>query len=55
MTIRPDLIASRYDGLPAGPSLLYSFEEQDAIPVDGTRQMPRDLSPFTLRLCCRII
>ena len=50
MTIRPDLIASRYDGLPAGPSLLYSFEEQDAIPVDGTRQLPRDLSPFTLRL-----
>jgi len=50
MSIRPDLIASRYDGLPAGPSLLYSFEEQDAVPVDGTRQLPRDLSPFTLRL-----
>lgn len=50
MTIRPDLIASRYDGLPTGPSLLYSFEAQDAVPVDGTRKLPRDLSPFTLRL-----
>lgn len=50
MTIRPDLIASRYDGLPVGPSLLYSFASQDAVPIDGTRKLPRDLSPFTLRL-----
>jgi len=50
MSIRPDLVASRYNGLPAGPSLLYSFEEQDAVPVDGSRALPRDLSPFTLRL-----
>ena len=48
--IRPDLVASRYDGIAVGPSLLYSFETQDGVPVDGTRPLSRLLSPFTLRL-----
>lgn len=47
--VEPGYIASRYDGIAAGPSLLYSFEEQDGIPVDGSRSLPRNLSPFTLR------
>lgn len=46
---RPDLIASRYDGLPA-EGLEYSFETQAGIPVDGTNPLLRDLSPFTLRI-----
>ena len=48
--IRPDLIASRYANLPAGPTLFYSFETQTGIPVDGGKQILRDLSPFTLKL-----
>jgi hypothetical protein len=47
--VEPGYIASRYDGITAGPSLFYSFEEQDGIPVDGSRALPRNLSPFTLR------
>jgi hypothetical protein len=47
---RPDLIASRYDGLPAGPSLEYSFETQESIPVDNSNPLLRDYSPFTLRM-----
>lgn len=47
---RPDLIADRYDGLAVGPSLLYSFETQAGIPVDGTNAMLRDVSPFTIRV-----
>jgi hypothetical protein len=45
---RPDLIASRYDGLSAGPRFLYTFEGQTSTPVDGTTALARDLSPFTL-------
>lgn len=48
--IREDLVASRYDGLPTGPSLLYSFETQAGIPVDSTNPLLRDLSPFTIRI-----
>ena len=50
MTLRPDLIASRYAGLSTGKTLMYSFDTQDAIPVDATSAMARNLSPFTLRL-----
>ena len=48
--IRPDLVASRYKGLPSGPSLAYSFESQSGIPVDGGKQLLRDLSPFTIKI-----
>lgn len=43
-------IASRYNGLPVGKSLLYSFETQDGVPYDGSNKLVRMLSPFTLRL-----
>lgn len=45
---RPDLIASRYDGLTVGPRFLYTFEGQTSAPIDGTTALARDLSPFTL-------
>ena len=45
-----EYIASRLDGLPVGPSLSYTFESQASVPYDGTNQMARRLSPFTLRL-----
>jgi hypothetical protein len=48
--IRPDLVASRYKNLPAGPTLVYSFEEQTGIPVDGGKQLLRQLSPFTIKI-----
>jgi hypothetical protein len=48
--MRPDLIASRYNGLSTGRSILYSFEEQSGVPVDGSYAIARNLSPFTLRL-----
>jgi hypothetical protein len=47
---REDLIAERYDGLAVGPDMVYSFETQEGIPVDGTNPLLRDLSPFTIRL-----
>lgn len=47
---RPDLIAARYDGLPGGPRLAYSFETQPGLPVDNTNPLLRALSPFTLRI-----
>jgi hypothetical protein len=50
MTVRPDLIANRYDGLPVGPSLFYSFETQEGIPVDGSRPELREKSPFTISI-----
>jgi hypothetical protein len=50
IALRPDLIASRYANLAVGPSLLYSFETQKGLPVDGGNPLLRDLSPFTLRL-----
>lgn len=43
-------IASRYDGLSAGPRFEYSFETQVGIPVDGSNALLRELSPFTLRI-----
>lgn len=48
--LRPDLSASRYEGLATGKTLMYSFDTQDAIPIDATAGMYRNLSPFTLRL-----
>jgi hypothetical protein len=45
---RPDLIASRYDGVAVGPRFLYTFEGQSSTPVDGSTRLARDLSPFTL-------
>lgn len=45
---RPDLIASRYDGISVGPRFLYTFEGQSSTPIDGTTALARDLSPFTL-------
>ena len=47
-TSRPDLIASRYDGIAVGPRFLYTFEGQNSTPIDGTTALARDLSPFTL-------
>jgi hypothetical protein len=43
-------IASRYDGLPVGPSLSYTFETQEGVPYDASNKMARKLSPFTFRL-----
>jgi hypothetical protein len=43
-------IASRYDGLPVGPNLSYTFETQATTPYDASNQLARKLSPFTLRL-----
>lgn len=42
--------ANRYSGLGAGSRFAYLFETQVGIPVDGTSERLRDLSPFTLRL-----
>jgi len=53
--LREDLIAARYDGLPTGPGLFYSFETQRGYPVDGTNPLLRVLSPFTLRLIPPVI
>lgn len=48
--MRPDLIAARYGSLATGPSLLYSFENQVGVPVDGSNPALREMSPFTLRI-----
>jgi hypothetical protein len=45
-----EYIASRYDGLNAGPDLTYTFETQTGVPYDGTNRRARQLSPFTFRL-----
>lgn len=45
-----EYIASRMDGLPVGPTLSYTFETQASVPYDGTNELARRLSPFTLRL-----
>lgn len=50
LAIRDDLIAARYDGMPVGPGLAYSFETQESYPVDAGNPLLRDLSPFTLRV-----
>ena len=42
--------ANRYDGIAGGPRFAYLFETQEGIPVDGTNEFLRNLSPFTLRL-----
>jgi len=42
--------ANRYAGLSTGPQFVYSFETQAGIPVDGTNENLRNLSPFTLRI-----
>ena len=41
--------ANRYDGISVGPRLDYTFETQAGIPVDGSNELLRDLSPFTMR------
>lgn len=46
--VRPDLIAERYSRLPVHPNLIYTFEQQDTIPVDNGNPFFRQLSPFTL-------
>jgi len=43
-------IASLYDGLFASPGYEYTYEQQTGKPVDGTRKLPRLLSPFTIRV-----
>ena len=48
--IRPDLVANRYAGLPAGNTLTYLFEDQAGIPVDGGKQLLRQLSPFRIKI-----
>jgi hypothetical protein len=48
--VSPDLVASRYAQISAGPRLMYSFDTQAGIPVDGGNPLLRTLSPFTLRL-----
>lgn len=48
--VRPDLIASRFEGLTTGPRFLYSFEDQNTYPIDGTNPLMRQLSPFTLSI-----
>lgn len=42
--------AARYDGIAVGPRLLYSFETQEGVPVDGSSEHLRNMSPFTLRI-----
>ena len=46
--VRPDLIAERYNRLPVPHNLIYTFEQQDTIPVDNGNPFFRQLSPFTL-------
>ena len=41
--------ANRYDGIGVGRLMAYLFETQEGIPVDGTKALLRQLSPFTLR------
>ena len=43
-------IASLYDGLFSSPGYEYTYEQQTGKPVDGTRKLPRLLSPFTIRI-----
>jgi len=50
LPVRPDLIASRYSEIGGGPRLLYSFETQTGIPIDGGNPLLRQLSPFTISL-----
>jgi len=40
---------SRYDGISVGRVMAYLFESQEGVPVDGTKALLRQLSPFRLR------
>lgn len=42
--------ASRYAGLTSGPRESYTYETQVGVPVDGTNELLRVYSPFTLSL-----
>lgn len=42
--------ANRYEGIAVGSRFAYLFETQAGIPVDGTNERLRDLSPFNIRL-----
>ena len=48
--VLPEYDTSVYRNVPVGPRLLYSFDRQFGVPVDGTNPMLRNLSPFSLRL-----
>ena len=48
--VPPEYDTSVYRDIPVGPRLLYSFDRQFGVPVDGTDPLLRNLSPFTLRL-----
>ena len=43
-------VASRYNGLTVGPRLSVTYETQVGIPVDGTNEQLRTVSPFTITL-----
>lgn len=42
--------ASRYESVTTGPRLSTSYEIQEGIPVDGSNELLRELSPFTIRM-----
>jgi len=42
--------ANRYEGISTGQRLEHTFETQPGVPVDGTNEMLRRMSPFVLRL-----
>ncbi|MDB4278872.1 hypothetical protein N9917_04655 [Deltaproteobacteria bacterium] len=42
--------ANRYESLVVGPRLGVSYETQTGVPIDGSSQLLRDLSPFQIRL-----
>lgn len=42
--------ASRYNGLGVGPRLSYAYENQVGVPIDGTNELLRSYSPFTIGL-----
>ena len=46
----PQYDTSVYRQVNVGPRLLYTFEQQFGVPVDGGNPMLRDLSPFNIRL-----
>lgn len=48
--IPPQYDTAVYRNVNVGPRLLYTFEQQVGVPVDGGNPMLRDLSPFNIRL-----
>jgi len=46
----PQYDTSVYKNVSVGPRLLYTFEQQFGVPVDGGNPLLRDLSPFNIRL-----